>query len=345
MTVLMPVLNGERHLAQAIESILGQSCTDFELVLVNDGSTDRTAEIIASYRDDRIVVIENGENLGLNTSLGLAVRRARGDLLARLDADDVAHRERLARQIAVLDAQPAVGMVSTWFTEVDDDGRLLGRGQPPADPAWIRWRLLFHNPIPPSTTMLRRCVLESSPADESLTYAMDYELWCRIARTSLVTTVEDFLVDYRHGVDSMTASSGDAVADEPRRIAVAEMRHVAVAGNVEPEQFDTGFHADAQALLWRPESARPELDALGSVRKLFRLHDAFCRMYRLPDTVARRQRRDVRRRIGGNLARLRRERLHGEGARGAAVLVAAAVLSHGELLRRRTRADSKGGHG
>jgi GT2 family glycosyltransferase len=332
----MPVYNGERHLAEAIDSILAQSYSDFELAVVNDGSTDRTAEIVASRRDDRIVVVDNGENLGLSKSLNIGFRRARGSLLARLDADDIAEPQRLARQVAEMDHRPALAMVTSWFVEIDDEGHRGVVGRPPSDAISLRWRLLFGNPIPPSTVMLRRDALADAAAhDESLSYAMDYDLWCYIARAGRVTTVEEVLVQYRKGSDSMTNLHGEAVITEPRRIAVEQMRQVALDAAIDPDAFDASFHADARALLWRPNLVREGVDALGTVRKLFHLHDAFCHVNGLSPSHATEHRRVVRARLGRNLVRLSRASARTGDFRRSATFLAAAALAVAELLLRR----------
>jgi hypothetical protein len=342
VTVVMPVYNGERHLAEAIDSVLEQSYDNFELAIVNDGSTDGTAEIIGSRHDDRIVVVDNGENLGLSKSLDIGFRMARGSLLARLDADDIAEPQRLARQVSEMNQQPALAMVASWFLEIDDNGHLLVEGRPPSDVTSLRWRLLFGNPIPPSTVMLRRDALADAAAhDESLSYAMDYELWCRIARASPVAIIEEVLVRYRRSSGSMTGSSGKAVVEEPRRIAVEEMRQVALGAGLDPEPFDTGFHADARVLLWRPGLVREEVDVLGTVRKLFRLHDAFCHVNGLSAAEATEHRRAVRARLGGNLVRLSRAAARRGQVTRSATFLAAAGLSHVELLLPRRRAAGR----
>jgi glycosyltransferase involved in cell wall biosynthesis len=327
VTVLMPVYNGELHVADAIESVLSQSFADFELLIVNDGSTDRTGEIVGSYDDPRVVVIDNPRNLGLGRALNVGVRFARGELMARLDADDVSHPERLARQIALMDSQPSVAMVGTWFTETDAEGRVVIRGTPPADPTAMRWSLLFHCPIIHSTVMLRRSVLEEvGPYDESIRYAEDYDLWTRIARTMIITNVEEMLVEYRQRPESMTFSYGDAVLEGPRRIAVGQMRYVAAAGGEDPEAFDERFHASASSALWRAASG--DYDVLLTVRNLFRLHDAFCRAYELAPDAARAHRADIGARLIGNLKRLARSRLRAGDVRGCGTMLTAAVTAY-----------------
>src|SRR5258705_775698 len=111
VSVLLPVWNGERHLAAAIESVLGQSFTDFELLIVDDGSTDGSAALIRRYGDERIRLFENEKNLGVTRSLNLGLAQARGRYVARMDADDLSAPERLARQVAFLDSHPEVALV------------------------------------------------------------------------------------------------------------------------------------------------------------------------------------------------------------------------------------------
>ena len=339
VTVVMPVYNGERHLAAAIDSILAQSYTDFELAIVNDGSTDGTAQIIASRRDDRIVLVDNAGNFGLSRSLNIGFGLARGTLLARLDSDDIAEPQRLGRQVAEMDAQPTTGMVTSWFLEIDDEGRRIADGRPPSDATSIRWRLLFGNPIPPSTVMLRREALDRLAAhDESLSYAMDYDLWCRIARASPITTVEEVLVQYRRGIDSMTRSNADAVVEEPIRLAVEQMCRVALDAGIDPAAFDRSFHLDAQALLWRPSLFPSGADAVGTVRKLFHLHDAFSRANGLSISEAKEHRRALRARLTRNLLRLSRANARAGDITRSVAFLAAAGFSRAEVFSRRGKA-------
>src|SRR5437870_2690752 len=115
VTVLMPVYNGARFLAGAMESVLGQTFGDFELLAINDGSSDQTAEILASSRDPRVRIVENGRNLDLIASLNKGLDLARGDYVARMDQDDLALPKRLEKQVHFLSASPRTGLCGTWF--------------------------------------------------------------------------------------------------------------------------------------------------------------------------------------------------------------------------------------
>ena len=119
VTVLMPVYNGERYLREAIDSILDQSFRDFEFLILDDGSTDGTADIIRSYRDERIRFLANPERLRLSGALNRGMAEARGSFIARMDADDIARPHRLARQLAFLRRNPEVGICGTCSRSSD----------------------------------------------------------------------------------------------------------------------------------------------------------------------------------------------------------------------------------
>jgi glycosyltransferase involved in cell wall biosynthesis len=125
VTVLMPVYNGEKYLREAIESILNQTFIDFEFLIINDGSTDRSVEIIESYSDPRIRLVHNERNMKLIATLNKGLELARGEYIARMDCDDISLPERLAKQVAFMDANPEVGVLGTAFQTIDSYGKSL----------------------------------------------------------------------------------------------------------------------------------------------------------------------------------------------------------------------------
>src|SRR5690606_37374672 len=126
VTVLLAVHNGERYIQEAIDSILAQTFGDFELLIVNDGSTDATRDLVLSYSDDRIRLVDNDHNIGLPKSLNRGLRLAKGRYIARLDADDISEPDRLAAQVSFLQANPDVAMVGSWYRKIDGEGNTLG---------------------------------------------------------------------------------------------------------------------------------------------------------------------------------------------------------------------------
>jgi len=214
VSVVMAVHNGERYLAEAVQSILGQSFRHFELLIVNDGSVDRTREILLSFRDPRIRVFHNETRLGLPRSLNRGLRASRGEFVARQDADDLSEPIRFARQVSYLERNPHVALLGTWYAEIDAQGRDLGRRRLPCDDYALRWALLFYCPFVHSSVMFRRQeVVESAGLySEDYPTSQDYEFWLRIAARFEVANVPQVLVRLRTHAWSLSSREGRTAA-------------------------------------------------------------------------------------------------------------------------------------
>ena len=127
VTVVIPVYNREKYVCEAIESVLDQTFADFELLVIDDGSTDRSREAVQSYHDPRIRLMSNEKNEGIPKTRNKGIGLARGEYLAFLDSDDRAYPERLAKQVAFLDRHPDYAAVGAWIDWMDEEGRPLGR--------------------------------------------------------------------------------------------------------------------------------------------------------------------------------------------------------------------------
>ena len=125
VTVLMPVYNAQRFLREAINSILGQSFKPFEFLIIDDGSSDRSVEIVESFGDPRIRFVKNPRNMGITATLNKGIALASCELIARMDADDVCHPQRLQKQFAYMKRNPRTGLLSTWASVVSEDHRFL----------------------------------------------------------------------------------------------------------------------------------------------------------------------------------------------------------------------------
>jgi glycosyltransferase involved in cell wall biosynthesis len=279
LTVLMAARNAEATLREAIDSVLAQSFDDFDLVVVDDGSDDRTPEILASYGDERLTVLRNDRSVGLAASLNRGLSRCEGRYVARQDADDRSRPDRFARQVQFLDTHAQVALVGSWYRTIDDAGSVLGELELPADATSLRWHLLYYCPFVHSAVTARSETLtEAGGFDESFAYASDYDLWSRIARRSFVANIPDYLVDYRLSPTSMTETFGAAVTDEPRRIARAYLADLyGPATAPDPDFLET-----ISALLFRPHLLAQTDDVRASARAALRHHAAFCSYYDLP---------------------------------------------------------------
>jgi glycosyltransferase involved in cell wall biosynthesis len=180
----MSVYNGDRYLRSALDSILQQSYGDYELIIIDDGSADSSRRIISQYaaQDQRICIINNRYNVGLTRSLNKGLEIARGEFIARQDADDISHSDRFIKQVEYLDAHPAVGLVGSNYFLIDRKGQRIGRSQLPGSDTCIRWNMLFNNQFCHSAVMFRRhlLALEKIPYDPLYPYCEDVDLWCRL---------------------------------------------------------------------------------------------------------------------------------------------------------------------
>lgn len=210
VTVLMSVRDGERHLQETLASLRAQTFADLELIVIDDGSRDATPAIIAAHDDPRLRLVRQ-QPTGLTPSLNHGLRLARGDYTARMDADDVALPERIARQAAFLDQHPDVALCGTWADIVDDDGRVLERARPPIDAAAIRAQLMWDNALFHSSWMFRtRTVLELGGYDETVERAQDYELAWRISRRAQLANLPIPLLRWRRSHVAISVLQRDA---------------------------------------------------------------------------------------------------------------------------------------
>ena len=194
VSVLLSVYNGGARIAAAVDSVLGQTAGDLELIVIDDGSTDATPERLARVHDPRVRVVRQART-GLTRALNRALALARAPLVARLDADDTAAPERLERQRAFLERAPEVGLLGTAARELDERGRLVRLVQPPADDAALRRGLIRRNPFVHSSVMLRRELLDKAGGyDEAYPVAQDYDLWMRLAALTRLANLTEPLV-------------------------------------------------------------------------------------------------------------------------------------------------------
>jgi len=212
VTVLMSVYNGERYLREAITSILQQTWSDFEFLIINDGSTDSSREIIASYLDPRIRLLDNPTNLGLTKSLNRGLQVARGELIARQDTDDISAPSRLEKQVACFRRQPDLILLGCQANRIDQYGKIIpcSLGLFPLVTLEIRWALMFDNPMIHASVMFpRKKILDQFGGyNENYTRSQDYELWSRVANHHIVNNLPDYLVGHRIHGQSLRSQDG-----------------------------------------------------------------------------------------------------------------------------------------
>ncbi len=195
VTVLLPVYNGDRYLRVAVESILQQTFGSFQLLIVDDGSTDGTEPICRSFTDPRIRVVRHEKNAGLVSALNSGIDLIRTKYVARMDADDVALPDRLARQIAFLESRPDIAACGSWARELVD-GRLRAVMFRPTG-QYLRQTAWQPVPIFHPTACLRTEVLQELRYRPDFIHAEDYDLWLRLCRHHRIDNVPKVLLHYR----------------------------------------------------------------------------------------------------------------------------------------------------
>lgn len=273
ITVLMSVYNGTKYLAQAIESILGQTYRDFEFLIINDGSTEPVSDFINSYRDDRIVLV-NQENRGLTRSLNRGLLLATGKYIARMDGDDVSHPQRMEAQVREVVRNEDLDLVGTFFDVIDEQGRLQERKELIVNPIYRLWRLQFHNNYGHGTMLMRReAVIDAGMYDERLTHAQDFDLWSRLSHKSNTMIVPEFLYSYRMVRKSEQASVKNYESQLAAAIGVSDRSLRAC--NPELSEADC---IEVRALYWKFQRDSISLDGIRAIPSTL---EGFCRRYGL----------------------------------------------------------------
>lgn len=203
VSVIMSVFNGRAFLAEAVNSVLAQTYREFEFLIVDDGSTDGSADLLRQFasEDSRIRVLTQ-QNAGLTVALNRMIAESNGDFIARMDADDVSLPDRFAAQIDYLDRHPRCAVVGSGYATIDADGQPVGGTQPLDRPDRLReWIMSASgNPLCHGATMIRRDAIRDLDPVYRWRYSQDFDLWLRLLMNWDVGVVESVLYRYReHG--------------------------------------------------------------------------------------------------------------------------------------------------
>lgn len=222
ISVVMPVYNGEKFLRETMDSIFNQTFGDFEFIIINDASKDSTEEIIKSYEDDRIVYLKNEQNLGVAGSLNRGLETAKGEYIARIDADDIALPSRFEKQADFMDNHPDVGVCGSTVRIFEEDGAERNFVYSETDKS-IRVDMLFNSAFAHPSVMIRRALLEKYGIFYNLEYekAEDYRMWYDILKVSKGHNLQEPLLRYRHHQNQVTKTNV-----KEQTVAVTKMRKV-----------------------------------------------------------------------------------------------------------------------
>lgn len=196
VSVLMPVYKtNEKYLREAISSILNQTFTDFEFLILDDCPDDDREAIVMSYADKRIKYYKNEQNLGITPSRNKLIDIAKGEYLAIFDHDDISHPQRLEKEVLYLDSHPEVGVVSSWIRKIPQNKV----SHNPSDNQDIKISLVNHDVVAHSASMIRKSVLVANNIhyEEEYSPSEDYALWCKLLDYTEFYNIPEVLLDYR----------------------------------------------------------------------------------------------------------------------------------------------------
>lgn len=241
ISVVMPVYNASDYLPEAIDSIISQTFEDWELILIDDGSTDNSSDILKSYSnsDKRIKHYKNDQNLGLIRALNKGIGLCSGKFIARMDADDISLPGRFETQYRFLERNADIAMCGTYALIIDSDGCETVKVTHFSKDEYIKINLMFSPSFIHPSMMIRADVLKANLYDEAYIHAEDYELWCRIAENHKVANIPSFLLKYRWHSSNVSVVNNFSQEDTKRRIIRRELQKLALNPDKEELRLHT----------------------------------------------------------------------------------------------------------
>ncbi len=253
VSVFMTVYNGEKFLRPSLESLLDQTYPDFEVVVVDDGSTDASAEIARNIGDRRVRLILPGKHIGRTPALNVAIRAARGTYAACQDADDFSLPDRLERQVAFLDENPDICIAGGWCDYVTEDGRPVRTAAPPARHPDIVDYSVKDSPFIHSTVMFRlRPILDLGGYPEEYIFAQDCALWLKVIRTYQTANLPRVLAKRLIHPEQLTQVPGLSTVRTEEKIRL--LRFAGTHPGLSPRARRAGRRALGEALLRHAEA-------------------------------------------------------------------------------------------
>lgn len=233
VSILMPAYNAQEYIAEAIDSILAQNFTDWELIIIDDGSTDASASIINQYRDNRIYYLKNEENQGLIKTLNRGIDYCNGDYIARMDADDVAMPDRLELQVKFMDSHPQYVMCGSNALVINNENKRTGRIKNLTKNNYLQINLLFSVPFIHPSMIIRREMLLENRYDENYLHVEDYELWCRLAQKGKIANLSKYLLHYRWHNTNVSVLNSEIQESQKNRIITRQIERLGLTPNKE----------------------------------------------------------------------------------------------------------------
>jgi glycosyltransferase involved in cell wall biosynthesis len=279
ISVLMPVYNSEKYLKEAVDSILSQTFEDFEFLMLYDKSTDKSLEIINSYNDNRIKII-NCNSKGLVNALNIGLDQAKGDFIARMDSDDISLPERFQKQIDFLEKNPNVGICGSWTEEFGEVPSRVFKY--PCEPEIVKSKLFFFCALAHPSVMMRKNYLDKHNLrySEEQKQAEDYEFWQRCSFYFDIANIPEALLKYRITSVSKVQSNMSQMKEILKKM---DRRNLEAMG-INPTEDELELH-QAICPLRLPPMPKDKDFVVQAEKWLLKLNSANTETHRYPEKI------------------------------------------------------------
>ena len=258
VSVLMSVYNGERYLREAIDSILNQTFQDFEFIIIDDGSTDHSPQILNSYEDPRIRLITNERNIGLSRSLNIGIDLCCGEYIARMDTDDISYPQRIRTQLNYLKLRKDIVVLASSADVYENEVQVMdawlhtiGKDEyKNLSSDYLRTKLLFGNPVIHPSVMLRGEILKEVRYDESIQAAQDFKLWVDICDKHNIAILPKPLLVYRAHISQISRARGILQGECERAILSQQLEKLGISTSEE----ELLLHQSLKKINWLKKS-------------------------------------------------------------------------------------------
>ena len=244
VSVAMPVFNAEKYIKQAIDSILNQTYVNFELIIVNDGSTDKSKEIILTYADKRILYIENETNIGIAKTRNKCIQCASGKYIAVLDNDDIALPCRLEKQVEFLEADSSYGLCGSFYEIIDGKGHLISKMKLPVTDHQVKTYLLFDNCFCNSSVMVHSYLLKERFYSEGYDMIEDYHFLYSVSEFKKLFIIPLYITQYRKHGKNTSIEKLDGMRNIRKKMDRAILTGIGIPYSEEEFAIHTNFFTD-----------------------------------------------------------------------------------------------------
>lgn len=239
VSVIMSCYNSEKYIADCISSVLKQTFSDFEFIIIDDNSTDESLNIIESFDDNRIILIKNNTNVGLTQNLNKGIEISKGEYIARIDSDDVCFPDRFQTQIDFLEKNDDISVVGSNAIMIDEYNKIVGITDETLKPDDIRNKCYLQNPLLHPSVMMRKQFISTNKYNELFKTCQDFELWVRTNKTYRFANIKKPLVFYRLNKMGATRSAKNNIE---KRISI-------ISSILREEEFLSGVNEEDLEIL------------------------------------------------------------------------------------------------